>query len=656
MSNKIRSEHLERAAYVYVRQSSNHQVRVHRESQIRQYALQDRARQMGFHSVVVVDKDLGRSGSGLQDRPGFAELLTAVCEGLAGAVFALEASRLARNNRDWHHLIDLCAITDTMLVDADGVYDPRILNDRLLLGLKGSLAEFELGLLRQRARAALEQKIKRGNLLWEPPVGFVRTDDNQAERIPDRQAQEAISGVFRKFRQLGSARQATLWYCSEQVLLPETIPGTNGREIRWRLPGRLRIGQILKNPFYAGAFVYGRTRTTTVVQDGRAKQSGRRKRSLDQWKVLIHDHHPGYITWSEYLENQRILDRNRTMKDVSVHGPAKRGPALLVGLLRCGRCGHKMFTRYGGAKGDVPRYVCRGDQRNHLVPECLTIGGLRVDQAVARTVLEAIEPSGIEAALIAMDQVKHQDDEKRRAIELALEKERYEAKRARRQYDAVDPDNRLVAGELEARWNEALVRVEKLESRLANSDTDRIDLDSEDRQRLLDLGVDLPRLWKHPAASVELKKRVLRTVVEEIVIDSHDDPPHHELHLHWKGGVHTELRVPRNLRGQHGHRTDGTAIDLIHELSKVCDDRAIAAVLNRLGYRTGCGKSWQATRVSQARYSHRLPNFKKNTEWLTMQKAAVELKVSATVIQRLINEKLLPARQVVKCAPWIIER
>ena len=518
MNEKIQSEHLQRTAYVYVRQSSNHQVREHVESRARQYGLAQRARQLGFQRVTVIDQDMGRSGAGLQDRPGFAQLLAVVCEGLAGAVFALEASRLARNNRDWHHLIDLCAITDTLLVDADGIYDPRLLNDRLLLGLKGSMAEFELGLLRQRAREALEQKIRRGHLVWDPPVGFVRTEDDRVEIIPDRQVQEALAGIFRKFRDMGSARQATLWYCTERIPLPEAVPGTAGREINWRLPSRHRIAQVLKNPFYAGAFVYGRTRMGTVVDKGRAKQSGRQKRSPSEWKVLIHDHHPGYISWDEFLENQRILENNRTMKNSPGQGPAKRGSGLLVGLLRCGRCGRKMFTLYGGAGGRVPRYLCRGDHRNLTAPACLQVGGLRLDQAVARVVLEAIEPAGIQAAMRAMEQFEQQDDEQRRSLQMALEKARYEAQRARRQYDAVDPDNRLVSGELERRWNEALAGVEELEARLGELDSKRVRLSNQERQRLLELGADLQRVWKHPAAPVELKKRILRTVLEEIVV------------------------------------------------------------------------------------------------------------------------------------------
>lgn len=655
MSDKIRSEHLERTAYVYVRQSSTHQVREHKEGQQLQFALADRARQLGFQRVVVIDLDLGRSGSGLQDRPGFAQLLAAVCQGLAGAVLALEASRLARNNRDWHHLIDLCAITDTLLIDADGIYDPRLLNDRLLLGLKGSLAEFELGLMRQRAREALEQKIRRGHFVWEPPVGYVRTEDDRIEKIPDRQVQEVLAGVFRKFRELGSARQATLWYCTERIALPETRGGSAGHEIVWRLPNRVRIGRILKNPCYAGAFAYGRTAVTTMVQDGRVKRTGRRCKPREQWKLFIPDHHSGYITWDEFLENQRILEANRTMKD-QPSGAAKRGPALLVGLVRCGRCGHKLFTRYGGVSNDVPRYECRGDRRNLPHPKCLSIGGLRLDQAVAHAVLEAIQPAGVEAALLAMEQLQQRDDEQVRALRLALEKAHYEVDRARRQYNAVDPANRLVAGELESRWNQALVDVGELEGRLAELERKRLSLTDQERQRLVNLGSDLRQLWNHPAASVELKKRILRTVLEEIIVNSADDPPRNILHLHWKGGIHTELQVRRNPRGLHRHVTERSVLELIEELSKVCDDRAIATVLNRLGYRTGRGNSWLASRVAQTRYHYGLPNFEKRKDWLTMSDAADDLQVSSTVVQRLIDEKKLPASQVVKCAPWVIRR
>src|SRR5438093_1515847 len=298
MTEKIRADHLNRAAYVYVRQSSLHQVRHHREGLERQYALAERARHFGFTEVVVIDEDLGVTGAGTQERPGFGRLLTAVCQKAAGAVVALEASRLARNNRDWYHLIDLCAMTETLLIDDDGVYDPRLINDRLLLGLKGTMSEFELSLLHQRAREAFEQKVRRGCVMWEVPVGFVRTADDRVEKSPDRQIQSAIHSVFQKFRELGSARQTLLYFRDEQIRLPEVVRGSARPETVWRLPTQSRIYQILRNPQYAGAFAYGRTGIMTTVTDGRTRTT-RRKKSPEAWTVFLPDHHDGYITWDE---------------------------------------------------------------------------------------------------------------------------------------------------------------------------------------------------------------------------------------------------------------------------------------------------------------------------------------------------------------------
>lgn len=404
------------------------------------------------------------------DRPGFGNLLAAVCAGQAGAVFVLEASRLARNNRDWYHLVDLCAMTETLIIDAMGVYDPRQLDDRLLLGLKGTMSEFELGLFRQRAREAFERKIQQGHMLWEVPVGFVRNEEDHVEKIADRQVQSAIEGVFRKFRELGSARQTTLWYCDEQVGLPEAVRGTKGEQVVWRLPGQQRIYQILKNPCYAGALAYGRTEGQMRMENGRVrKASTRSKKPKEAWKVLILDNHEGYITWNEHLENLKTLESNASMRNSSGKGAVKTGPALLSGLLRCGHCGRKMFVAYSGKSGRTPRYACNGGRTNRGSANCQSLGGARVDQAITKVLLNAIEPSGILAALQAIENVESEQQDKRKSIELALEKSRYEVLRAERQYDRADPDNRLVAGELEARWNAALTHVAELEQQLCHA-------------------------------------------------------------------------------------------------------------------------------------------------------------------------------------------
>jgi DNA invertase Pin-like site-specific DNA recombinase len=467
MSTKINAIHLQRDAYVYSRQSTGHQVRAPPESQRRQYALADHARGLGFTHVLVIAEDVGRSGPGRHERPGFGQLLAAVCAGRVGAVCALDASRLARNNRDWHHLIDLCALTETLRIDDDGIYEPRQLNDRLVLGMKGSMAEYALGLMRQRARQACEAQIRRGHVMWEVPVGFVRTSDDRLEKRADRQGQHAVAGVFQTFRELGSARQTMLWYREAQLPLPEVRPGTLGRAILWRLPREPRIHQMLRHPCYAGALVYGRTAAKTVIVDGRARQSHRQRQPVAPWRIVLLDNHPGYIRWEEFLPIQELLEANRHRPQGGAGGAAKGGPALLSGLLRCGRCGRKLSVAYSGTTGRVPRYICPGGRVARGSSSCLTVGGLRVARAVATAVLEAIQPAGITAAVEALERMRSEHALTRQALTLAVEKARDEAQRAQRHYDRVDPAHRLVAGELERRWNETLAQGAEAAARLA---------------------------------------------------------------------------------------------------------------------------------------------------------------------------------------------
>ena len=518
------------------------------------------------------------------------------------------------------------------------------------------MSEFELSLFRQRAREAFVQKVRRGCVMWEVPIGFIRTADERVEKSADRQIQAAIESVFHKFRELGSARQTMLYFRDEQIRLPEVVRGTAGQEVVWRLPTDSRIRQILRNPQYAGAFAYGRTGTTTVHTGGQTGLTRRHKRHADEWTVCLRNHHEGYITWDEYLHTQRILEANVSRRQTPTAGAAKRGLAMLSGLLRCGRCGRMLGVAYSGTHGKVPRYACHGGRVNRGAAACLSVGSLRVDQAVIDQVLEAIQPAGVQAALEVLEQALHDDETKRHAVELALEKARYEARRAQRQFDAVDPENRLVAGELEQRWNHALAQVGELESRVHLLRETAEPLTAPQRERLLELGTDLGTLWQHPAASMPLKKRILRIVLEDIVVTNTNEPPQHILHLHWKGGVHTELRVARNGTGQHRRVADDKAVELITELSKICDDKMIAIVLNRLGYRTGQGQTWRVHHVHNVRYCRRLPNYHHDGTWLPLEAAARELGVSNTVIKNLIADGVLPATQVVPCAPWVIER
>ena len=475
------------------------------------------------------------------------------------------------------------------------------------MGLKGSMAEFELGLLRQRAREAFEQKIKRGHALWELPVGFVRTEEDLVEKIADRQVQEAIASMFRKFREFGSVRQTTLWY--PRPAHPAAAREAGHGQQRHHLAAADRTSPL------SGRQESDLRGCAGVWQDGRqdrgrgpACQDGLDPPAEASGGVDCPDPRQpcGVHFVDEYLANQRILEANVASRGGTTPGAAKRGPALLAGLLRCGRCGRKLFVAYSGRGGRVPRYACAGSRTGQGPTTCLSLGGVTIEQAVTDQVIEAIQPVGIEASLAAVDQLAHTHTEQRRALELALEKARYQAQRAERQYHTVDPDNRLVAGELEARWNDALVRVGQLEADLAALADKQTVLTPEQREHVLQLGDDLLALWHHPHASPDLKKRILRTVFHEIVIDTDEAHREHVLHLHWQGGVHTQLRVPCNRRGHRRVRTERTAIDLIRELSKVCRDAAIAATLNRLGYRTGGGPD--VARAQRAEHSALLPS------------------------------------------------
>lgn len=659
MSEKLSPSHLEKVAYIYVRQSSLHQVRHNREGQRRQYDLSDLADELGFQRIEIVDEDLGISGTGRQERQGFARLLTAVCEGKVGAVLALEASRLARNNRDWHHLIDLCALTGTVVIDHDGIYDPQRLNDRLLLGLKGTMSEFELGLLHQRAREALLQMIRRGDVLRELPVGYVRTEENGCEMTPDLLVQAAVRGVLAKFVELGSARQVLLWYNEEELPLPSPKSGTGGKEVVWRDAGYQRILSILKNPTYAGAFVHGRRQTETQVIDGRARKGKIVEVPQEDWKVLIHDHHPAYITWKQYLRNQEQLQENSNMKGQMTRGSAREGTALLAGMIRCARCSRKLLTTYNGKRSNLSRYECRSAHTSHAQKKCISFSGNRVDQAVVAVVLEALQPAGVEAALDACRQLSNHENEKRQQLKLAVEKANYEVDRARRQYDSVEPENRLVAAELGKRWNDALDRCLELEKRMRDLiDSDESTLSPNERERLLELGQDLETLWSHPDASVTLKKRILRSVIKEIIADVTADPPQVILNIHWYGGVHTPLNVRKNRPGQHSRTTDRQVVDLVRELSHMCDDLRIALILNRLGYKTGAGNTWTESRVNSVRRKHQIEAFDATVprSWLTLEQAADALEVSCKFVKRLLTDEILPGRQVVPYAPWMIER
>ena len=657
-SDKIQPEHLARPAFVYVRQSTLEQVRHHRESQRLQYGLAEQARALGWRAVIVIDEDLGKSGASAAGRSGFQRLVATVGLGEAGAVFGTEVSRLARNNRDWYQLLDLCGLLNTLIVDTEGIYDPRQLNDRLLLGLKGTISEAELGWLRQRAHAALLAKAHRGELVLGLPVGYVRAPAGGVDKDPDQRVQHAIALVFERFAAMGSARQVLLWCRQEGLMLPVVKPdGLGGIQLQWRLPVYGTILRVLQNPIYAGAYAFGRTGTHVHIEAGRpCKRRGRRQRR-EEWTVLLRDHHEPYIAWDRYERHQQMLADNTNMRGAMAKGAVRRGESLVAGLLRCGHCGRRLqVMSTGSARGPSARYQCgTGRLSQGLLHGCFTVGTLRVDEAIEREVLRVVAPGAIEAALQAADHADGQTEATHRALDLDLRQAHYEADRAQRQYDAVEPENRVVSETLERRWNAALARVTELEHRLAGR-APAVAPAQADRAQLLALAADLPAVWRRPTTDIPLKKRIVRLLIEEIVATATAEPPAVTLVMHWKGGTHTQLVVRKNRVGGHRYCTDRAIIDVVRDLARSLPDGEIARILNRLGYSTGQRNSWTAARVASLRYGHQIPAVDPTapTALLTMWDAARALGVSPMTVRRLITRKMLPATQPVPYAPWAI--
>ena len=655
--SKITAEHLQRNACVYVRQSTPDQLVHNLESQRRQYGLADRAKQLGWTTVEIIDDDLGRSGGGIA-RPGFERLLAAICDGRVGAVLAIEASRLARNGRDWHTLIEFCGLVGTILVDEDGIYDPRHPNDRLLLGMKGTMSELELSLFRQRSQEALRQMARRGALVLGVAAGYVKVGRDRIEKNPDKRVQQAIQLVFTKFADLQSARQVHIWLRDEGIELPAKSRRGEAHCVVWRLPAYNIVHNILTNPIYAGAYAFGRTTSRISVVDGRKRVRRGVHRPMDEWDVLIKDHHAAYITWDEFERNLKAIANNATgMSSALTRGAAREGELLLAGLLRCGHCGRKFHVHYGGKLG---RYNCYGARMNHGTERCISVSGLSIDAAIAREVLRVLKPLGMEAAVKAIEAQSGETTAAERQLELSLQQARYEVAHARRQYDAVDPTNRLVAGELERRWNETLQAVAKIEGDIAAMIARRPPpLAEPERQQLIALGADLERAWSHPAATAATRKRILRTAISEVIV-RRDGAIIHAV-LHWQGGDHTELQVKQRLNaaGRHNPRIPDDTIALIRQLARLMPDRQIARLLNRIGVATGHGNAWTQKRVHGFRNHYEIAGYREG-EWaergeITLEAAAKIVGVCNMTALRMLRRGDIKGRQVCPGAPWVIK-
>src|SRR5579862_769799 len=644
---------LKRKAVVYVRQSTQAQVQIHLESQRRQYELVDEARRRGFRDVEVIDDDLGRSASGAVARPGFEKLVAWLCAGEVGAVLCFDASRLARNGRDWHHLLELCGLVEARVIDQDGVYNPCRPNDRLLLGMKGSISEFELGVLRSRMLDAARSKARRGELRLPVPFGYIWHREVGLGFDPDLRLQEVIRLIFARFRELGSARQVLLSMTADQIHFPR--PSDEGRmtNLEW-MPIRYRnVISILKNPFYAGVYVYGKSEKRTEIVEGRARKSYGHGKPIGTWEVMIKDHHEGYISWTEYERNQKQLATNT----YGCPGGAKSGRgggALLSGILVCGRCGRRLSVAYTGNPQSRPVYRCDKPNLMMGLPRCMTFGGPRVDAAIGRELLLAVEPMAIEAAFEAERMHREQQEDQQRIRDLEMQQARYDASLAERRYAACDPDNRLIAAQLEKNWELALRRVRDLEAQRPAEKQETVEVNP---GAFADLADNLSAAWHAPGVTMRARQQLLRTLITDIIVDVDDHAREVILTIHWRGGQHSEVRVRKPRSGEHGCATTEDALAVMRSMAGRWSDEHIAASLNRMGLPTGQGKTWTAHRVSSVRRVrgiHAYRSAEKDGEWLTLTEAAKVLGVTNHTLRRLIKSGVLPAVQVVPGAPYQI--
>ena len=659
--DKITTHHLARQAVVYLRQSSAAQVTHNRESTKRQYALAGKARDLGWPDdrIIVIDEDLGLSGSGSVVRSGFQRLTAEVALGGVGLVLGLEVSRLARNNADWHRLIELAGLTDTLIGDGDGLYHPATFNDRLLLGLKGAMSEAELHVLRARLNGGIRNKAKRGELRRGLPVGFVWGEEAGEVRFhPDEQVTTAIATVFARFAEMGSVRRVWLWFRSEGVQFP--LQMVQGGEIRWGAASYTAIHHVLTNPVYAGAYVYGKTRQETVLDASGVRRKRVRKLPRSEWQVLIPEHHPGFIDWPTYEDNQARIAKNTRPGPHKAGGAVREGSALLQGLASCGHCGRRLRTHYRG-RNSSPGYHCPGkDIVEGRGVYCLNVGGVQIDEAAARAFIVALEPAKLAAAVAAGEQLEIDRENTLRQWRLDVERAAFEASRAERRYRAVDPDNRLVARGLEREWEEKLTALEAAKVELARREQQRPrTLSDAERAHLLEAGPDLAGVWQAGTTTSRDRKELLRTLIEEVIIKVDREKKRADLTIRWKGGALSDLAIDLPRSKPAPIRTDEETVALVRRLAAHYPDAIIAGILNRQGRTTARGHRFDAGRTSNLRRHWDIPCFipietAAEGELLSIRQAAPMLGVAPSTLHRLLNDGIIPGEQVTPGAPWRI--
>ena len=661
MNPKITDHHRSKPAYIYLRQSTPGQVRHHQESTERQYALREKALELGWSQSLIrtLDRDLGRTGTEMTAREDFKTLVADVSMGHVGAVFALEVSRLARSNLDWHRLLELCALTSTLVIDEDGCYDPADFNDGLLLGLKGTMAQAELHFLHARLQGGKLNKAKKGELRFPLPVGFCHDDQSRIILDPDEEVRGAVSLVFRLFREAGTAFAVTQRFAKSQLRFPKrSYGGAWDGKIIWGRLAHSRVLAMLKNPSYAGMYVFGRYQYRREI----SPEGGIHKRihpvSMPDWRVSLKEHHEGYITLEEFFKNQERLEKNRTNGEETVlTGPAREGLALLQGLLLCGNCGRALTVRYLGNGGIYPCYQCNWLRRDGLSSkDCMSFRCDLLDAAISEEVLKALRPAELELALAALQELESRDQTILRQWQMRLERAEYDAALAERRYQQVDPAQRLVASTLERRWNDALLQLDDLKKQIAEFSRQEVRIVTvEQKAKVLALARDLPLLWHAPTTQSKDRKRMLRLLIKDVTVDKPANQKQLMAHIRWQGGACSELSVqlPANIADR--LRYPAAVVDRVRDLAHGSLDAEIAEAFNREGQTSATGKPYTAKMIQWIRKCHGIPAaVLRKPEELTVQQVAQYFGTSDSVVYYWIERGLIPARRLHAGMPYWI--
>jgi DNA invertase Pin-like site-specific DNA recombinase len=651
---RITDSHHKRSAFIYVRQSSSKQVKQNTESQKFQLSLRERAISLGWSMPVVIDDDLGISAAGYAERPGFQKLLTQITMQQVGIIFCVDASRLSRNSKDWAQLFELCAFFDTLVADFEQIYDLNLPNDRLVLGIKGTMSEMELSILKMRLKEGAILKAKRGELKFVLPPGFIHDHNSKIVLDPNKRVQNAIRLMFSQFNDHTSVRQLLQWYKTNNVTFPVRRVGLNN-PIVWEIPKYGTLSTLLQNPVYAGVYGYGRRKTISEFKDGVLVKRMSNYLPYNEWKVFIKDNHEAYISWDEFLEIQKKIAQNkpRWEKDESL-GAIRDGLALLVGLIRCGHCGNKLYVTYK-TKSNSASYFCRGNNKESE-KRCLYFGTNAVDKCFSDVILKALEPFAVQSGIKALDLVEFENTEKIKMAQMDLEDAKYQADRAIEQYDMADPKNRHVTSTLEDRLNVRLSELKDAKEKLDELKQSIKVLTDNEKKSILSLSSNFKAVWNHDKTDPVLKKRLIRLFIKETIVTYDPDSNLLNFVIHWNGDTHTQLSV-KIRRRRKGSKTDLSLIELVKKLATRIDDAEIARVLNMNDLQTPKGYQWNKDRVINFRRAHKIKlSIKSKKDLFTSQGAKKYLNVSRNALNTLVKAGLINTNQVIEFAPWEVHK